>query len=95
MDRLSKNEFDHPLAISVRSAAKALGVGMTTIWGLIRKQELRTAKIGRRRLVVYRSLEDLIDSAARSKATGNNQRGSHPHRLRAEQKSETPAPYEV
>jgi hypothetical protein len=63
------NEFDQgsgsgslrPLAVSVRTAANLLGVGMTTMWGLMGPgSELEVLRIGRRTLVTLASLERLV-----------------------------------
>jgi excisionase family DNA binding protein len=46
-----------PLAVTVKTARDLLGVGNTTIWAMIKNGRLRTINIGRRRLIVYASLE--------------------------------------
>ncbi len=51
-----------PLAISVNDAAKALGVGRTTIYVLIKSKDLKTIKIGRRTLVKMDSIRLLVGS---------------------------------
>ena len=50
-----------PLAVSVKNACQLLGVGNTTIWGLIKDGRVKTVSIGRRRLVIYSSLEYVAD----------------------------------
>lgn len=49
-----------PLALSVKDACRAIGVGNTTLWKLIGDGRLKTITIGRKRLVIYSSLEDLV-----------------------------------
>lgn len=49
-----------PLAVSVKAASKIIGVGNTTMWALIKANRVQTIAIGRRRLVVYASLESLL-----------------------------------
>lgn len=49
-----------PLAVSVTTACKLLGVGNTTMWALIKGGRVKTVSIGRRRLVIYSSLELLL-----------------------------------
>jgi excisionase family DNA binding protein len=49
-----------PLAVTVKIACGLLGVGNTTMWGLIKAGRVKTVSIGRRRLVIYASLEALI-----------------------------------
>lgn len=59
-------EDARPLAVSVKTACKLVGVGNTTMWGLIKAGRVKTVSIGRRRLVIYASLETLVskDGAA-------------------------------
>jgi excisionase family DNA binding protein len=49
-----------PLAVSVKTACKLVGVGNTSMWGLIKAGRVKTVSIGRRRLVIYSSLESLL-----------------------------------
>ncbi len=58
-DRQSSN----PLAVSVKKACQLVGVGNTTMWVLIKTGRVKTVRIGRRRLVIYASLESLIAEA--------------------------------
>jgi excisionase family DNA binding protein len=53
-----------PLAVTVADACRITGLGNTTIYALIREGKLRTFKAGRRRLVVYASLEALVSPEA-------------------------------
>jgi excisionase family DNA binding protein len=53
-----------PLAVSVKTACKLVGVGNTTMWALIKSGRVQTISIGRRRLVIYASLESLMLEAA-------------------------------
>jgi hypothetical protein len=63
--RLSPSERDlKPLTVTIAAARRISGLGNTTIWGLIRDGKLDTSRIGRRRLVVYQSLEKLLTSSA-------------------------------
>lgn len=57
-------EFGKPLAVSVKDACRILGVGNTTMWALIGDGRVKTMSIGRKRLVIYSSLESLIASEA-------------------------------
>lgn len=50
-----------PLTVSISDAAKALGVGRTTIYKLIEDGLLATIHIGRRQLVKTASIRRLID----------------------------------
>jgi excisionase family DNA binding protein len=51
---------EKPLAVPVKRACKLMGVGNTTMWGLIKTGRVKTVRIGRRRLIVYASLESLL-----------------------------------
>ena len=53
-----------PLAVSVKTACKLVGIGNTTMWSLIKVGRVKTVSIGRRRLVVYSSLESLLTPEA-------------------------------
>jgi hypothetical protein len=49
-----------PLTVTVATARKLSGLGNTTLWGLIKERKLDTVHVGRRTLIVYRSLEALL-----------------------------------
>jgi excisionase family DNA binding protein len=61
---LNEREGVKPLAVPVKIACKLLGVGNTTMWALIKAGRVKTISIGRRRLVVYASLESLLTTEA-------------------------------
>jgi excisionase family DNA binding protein len=46
--------------ISVREACRLLSIGNTSAWTLIKSGRIQTRKIGRRRLIVYSSVLQLI-----------------------------------
>jgi excisionase family DNA binding protein len=48
------------LAISIKETAKALGLGRTSIYGLIAEGKLEAIKIGRRTLVRVESIRRLV-----------------------------------
>lgn len=58
------SEYRKPLTVPVKTACGLLGVGNTRMWELIRDRHVRTIKLGRRRLVVYASLEKLVEARA-------------------------------
>lgn len=49
-----------PLAVSIKDAAKALGVGRTTIYAMIADGRLDAFKVGRRTLVRMASIRRVI-----------------------------------
>jgi excisionase family DNA binding protein len=55
-----------PLAVSVKTACKLTGIGRTLMFELIKDGRIRTVKIGRRRVVIYASLETLCSEGAAS-----------------------------
>ncbi len=54
-----------PLAVRVSDATRLTGIGKTKLFELIADGTLETTSIGRRRLILYRSLERLIEGPAR------------------------------
>lgn len=53
-----------PVTISISGAAKALGLGRTSIYALIKAKRLETVKFGSRHLVKTDSIRRLIDDQA-------------------------------
>lgn len=51
------------LAYSVAEAAQVLGVGKTTLYGLMERGNLRFCKIGSRRLIRSSDLAELIETS--------------------------------
>lgn len=52
----------NPLAVSINSAAKALGIGRSSIYALIKSGKLEAIKIGRRTLLTTDSIKRLTQS---------------------------------
>lgn len=50
-----------PLAISINETAKVLGLGRTSIYGMIGDGRLETFKLGRRTLVKTESIRRLVE----------------------------------
>lgn len=48
------------LATSVNDAAKALGIGRTSIYRLIREGRLEAVKLGRRTLILTKSVNAIV-----------------------------------
>jgi len=53
-----------PIATSINGAAKALSLGRTSIYALIKEGRLDTVKLGRRTLVKTESIRRLIEDAS-------------------------------
>jgi excisionase family DNA binding protein len=51
-----------PLAVPVKTACRLVGVGNTSMWALIKAGRVKTVSIGRRRLIIYASLEALLSN---------------------------------
>jgi excisionase family DNA binding protein len=51
------------IAVSIKSAAKAIGIGRTSIYRLINEGRLTTVKLGRRTLIKAESLRRLIEES--------------------------------
>ncbi len=52
---------DGILAMRISDAARALSIGRTTVYKLIVDGTLQTIKVGRRRLILTRSIQELCD----------------------------------
>ena len=57
-------EPDERLLISVKNAAKTLGIGQTTTWGLVGKGALEARRIGGRTLVTMESVRRVAQHGA-------------------------------
>jgi excisionase family DNA binding protein len=53
------------IAVSINDAAKALGLGRTSIYAMIAEGQLESFKLGRRRLVTVDSIRRLAATAER------------------------------
>jgi hypothetical protein len=53
-----------PLTVTIATARRLSGLGYTKLWQLIKDRKLETVSVGRRRLVVYASLERLLSPKA-------------------------------
>jgi excisionase family DNA binding protein len=57
------NDYE-PIAVNTATAKKISGLGNTTIFKLIKDGDLKSTKIGRRRLIDYASLKRLLGGRA-------------------------------
>jgi excisionase family DNA binding protein len=53
-----------PLGDPVKTACRLVGVGNTTMWALIKAGRVKSVRVGRRRVVIFSSLESLLNSDA-------------------------------
>lgn len=51
-----------PFAVSVEEAERLSDIGRTKLYELIQKGRIKSRKVGRRRLVLVRSLRDFLES---------------------------------
>jgi excisionase family DNA binding protein len=51
------------IAVSINDAAKALGMGRTSIYAMIADDRLEAFKLGRRRLVTVESIRKLVSAS--------------------------------
>jgi excisionase family DNA binding protein len=58
--RVSRREPAKPLAVGINEACRIGGFGRTKCYELIQEQKLKTVAIGRKRLIVYSTLEELL-----------------------------------
>lgn len=61
-------EQPKPLAVTVAQAQKIVGLSHSTIYELLSEKRLEGVRIGRRRLILYASIEKLIASAQQDAA---------------------------
>ena len=62
----SKCCYSVPLTVSVGTACALLDIGATKIWAMIASGQIDTIRVGRKRLIVDKSLENLIQGASSS-----------------------------
>jgi excisionase family DNA binding protein len=54
------NELIEPLTITVGTACRLSGLGPTKLWELVRGGQLKSVYVGRRRLIEYQSLKEML-----------------------------------
>jgi excisionase family DNA binding protein len=60
----SRRHPSKPVSATVNDTCRVTGLGRTKVYELIRAGKLKTVTIGRRRLVLYSSIEELIHRAS-------------------------------
>jgi excisionase family DNA binding protein len=61
MDELGGIDMQEALAVSIPEAARRLGVSARTVATLVARNELRSLRIGRRRVIPTRVLEEFLN----------------------------------
>ena len=64
MDKRQEHQAQRPVWVTVRTTKELTDLGTTKIYELIAAKHLRSIKVGRRRLVEYSSIENLINTSA-------------------------------
>ena len=59
---LESNHKNAPITVTVNEALRLTGLGRTKTYELINDGTIKTIKIGSRRLVIYKSLEELANA---------------------------------
>jgi hypothetical protein len=49
------------IGVTVKEAVRVSGLSRSTVWALIKQNVLESTSVGRTRIVLYRSLQDLIE----------------------------------
>lgn len=57
----NRDQLNQSLLVTVEEAARLLGIGRTTMFELISSGDVKSVRLGRRRLIARKSLESFID----------------------------------
>ena len=63
-NRYARRHRHKPVSATIIDTCHVTGLGRTKVYELINEGKLKTCVIGRRRLVLYESIEELINGAA-------------------------------
>lgn len=63
---------DEVLAVDIREAARRLSLSPRTVATLVSRKELHSRRIGRRRLIPIRALEEFLDRDHTTTSTGQD-----------------------
>ena len=69
-----------PLAVTIAQACNLTGLGETTIYLLLKYGTLRSTHVGKRRLVIYESIQKLIEQGAPTTASPAPRRPGRPRK---------------
>jgi excisionase family DNA binding protein len=59
-----KTDSQPPVLVTVKEARALTGLGNTKLYELIGEKRLKSITVGRRRLVVFASIQDLVNTSA-------------------------------
>lgn len=65
-----------PIGVTVSQAVELSGLSRSYIWVLIKARRLRTVSVGRRRIIIYQSLRELIEGQSEAAPNGAIAEGS-------------------
>ncbi|MGI8839897.1 MAG: helix-turn-helix transcriptional regulator [Caulobacteraceae bacterium] len=61
---MTESQLSPPLALSVKAFCQATGVSRSLVYVLMQRGELKTVRVGNRRLVPYAEAQRLVGEAA-------------------------------
>ncbi len=64
-----------PLTVTIDDTSRITGLGNTKIYELINQGQLKSVTIGRRRLVLYSSIEALLQARSATRRSSTSPRG--------------------
>ena len=53
-----------PLTVTIDEACRKTGLGVTSLYALLKAKQIRGTKVGRRRLIFWQSLQELLERNA-------------------------------
>jgi hypothetical protein len=68
--RIPRMNVANPISVTVADARRLSGLGNTKLWQLIANGQLTTVRVGRRRLILYASLLELLGCKTEELAKG-------------------------
>jgi excisionase family DNA binding protein len=66
-------QMSNPILHSIKSTAEILGIGRSSVYGLIATEKIQTVKIGRRTLITDQSVQHLVDDLVAQNQTSAGQ----------------------
>ena len=63
--------MSNPILHSIMSTAEILGIGRSSVYGLIAAKKIEAVKIGRRTLIPDQSVKDLVDDLVAQNQVGD------------------------